>query len=113
MEVINEIFGKDIGGLIWDYGKPRYEKEIEVDIEKIRVAHMCPECKTLIDTKEKSPYELFEDGGIDYHCLKFCWQDYDSDLAEEYALESYEYLYPKQPKKTRTVKKLTRKKVSI
>jgi len=107
MEVINENFGKDIGGIIWDYGRPRYRKEIEVDIEKIRCKHMCPECKKLIDNRENNPLHLFEDGLIDYHCLKFRWEDYDEDLCMEYGLECYEDIYPKKP--NRPVKKIIRK----
>ena len=105
MEVINEFFGKDIGGLIWEYGRPRTKKEIEVDIEKIRTTNMCPECKESIDNNHcDNPIEP-----IDYACCwNFCWQDYDEDLAYEYACESYEELYPKKP--NRQIKKIIRKR---
>ena len=105
MELINEIFGNDIGGIIWEYGRPRTNTEIEVDIENIRSIHMCPECKKAIDNND--PYNPIEPE--DYACCwNFCWQDYDEDLAYEYYCESYENLYPKPP--NRHIKKIIRKR---
>jgi len=101
MELINRKFGKDIGGLIWAYGRPRTIKEIEVDIEKIRCKHMCPECKKVIDNKDPDFYVET----INYACCwNFCWQDYDEDLAYEYAFESYEKLYPPPPPPLRNIR---------
>jgi hypothetical protein len=79
--VINEIFGKDIGGIIFEYSRPRTLKEIKVDIEKIRTTHMCPECKEVID----KGIEYIEDPSNYVCCINFDWREYDYDLCAEYA----------------------------
>jgi hypothetical protein len=108
MEEINEIFGKDIGGLIWGYGRPRTMREIEVDIEKIRTDNMCPECKEAIDNKDPDFYVEPNDYAC---CWDFCWQDYDEDLAYEHRLTKAVAIPVKKVK--RRVKKVKRKAVAI